>query len=203
MRFARALAIKLHCFDIGGRKERGARREHDSANRAYNAHTHVTCVYTMYYTRIPYVGSSYTQSTMYSVSCYARVAASSYSLFSSVSSSQFPLSGCATSSLEREHENTRIQMHTDAFCLTCSILLMDFGRGRRGEVQTERKNGSKRRWFSSRVFSLEKERFRDSYVYDSQVRIIHRVFVLRKKFSLDCRSRLIAQFTCSFDNIMI
>jgi len=146
----------------------------------------------MYYTRIPYVGSSYTIHYVlrFVLRGSLRLAtASSLPSILPVSS----LSGCATSSLKREHENTRIQMHTDAFCLTCSILLMDFGRGRRGEVQTERKNGSKRRWFSSRVFPLEKERFRDSYVYDSQVRIIHKVCAT-EKFLLDCRSRLIAQF---------
>lgn len=104
------------------------------------------------------------------VSCYAARCVYLHTLFSSI----FRLSSSflsSTSSLVRKHENTRIRMHTDVFCLTCSILLMDFGRvsGEERGVETGKTvvnvGGSALKCFLSRK---SVERPRDSYVYGSQ-----------------------------------
>lgn len=88
--------------------------------------------------RIPYVGVHH---PLYTPFHATRLDASTYILFSSI----FPLSSPVFHPLSPSPScaNTRtrgIRMHTDVFCLTCSILLMDFGRVSREE---ERKRNGK------------------------------------------------------------
>jgi len=118
--FRHALAaVKSHCFRYWSMRKARWAEKHDSANRAllhaYNTYigTHVTCVYTMCYERSTCGVATSLHNPLCTPFRATRLAASSvvfYTLFSSA----FPLSSqfaITSYSLEREHENTRIQMH--------------------------------------------------------------------------------------------